>query len=119
MYDTLYAILNKSENSTLIYSIFCKKVFGEKYELKLNNAFQTSTKRFVETPPICLLTSVLCSLLCLKLHLVNYASVHVQNPSECVSLNIFYCQNNYSNGVGSQVLTTLVSTLPLHSIYTQ
>ena len=36
-----------------------------------------------------------------------------------VSLNIFYCQNIYSNGVGSQVLTTLVSTLPLHSIYTQ
>ena len=25
----------------------------------------------------------------------------------------------FSNGVGSQVLTTLVSTLPLHSIYTQ
>ena len=36
-----------------------------------------------------------------------------------VSLNIFYCQNIYSIGVGSQVLTTLVSTLPLHSIYTQ
>ena len=38
-----------------------------------------------------------------------------------ISLNIFYCQNIYSNGVGSQVLTTLVSTLPLHStcIYTQ
>ena len=35
------------------------------------------------------------------------------------SLNIFYCQNIYSNGVGSHVLTTLVSTLPLHSIYTQ
>ena len=35
------------------------------------------------------------------------------------SLNIFYCQNIYSNGVWSQVLTTLVSTLPLHSIYTQ
>ena len=35
-----------------------------------------------------------------------------------ISLNIFYCQNIYSNGVGSQVLTTLVSTLPLHSIYT-
>ena len=36
-----------------------------------------------------------------------------------ISLNIFYCQNNNNNGVGSQVLTTLVSTLPLHSIYTQ
>ena len=31
-----------------------------------------------------------------------------------VSLNIFYCQILYSNGVGSQVLTTLVTTLPLH-----
>ena len=37
---------------------------------------------------------------------------------ETDSLNIFYCQNIYSIGVGSQVLTTL-STLPLHSIYTQ
>ena len=34
------------------------------------------------------------------------------------SLNIFYFQNVYSNGGGSQVLTTLVSTLPLHCIYT-
>ena len=30
-----------------------------------------------------------------------------------ISLNIFYCQILYSNGVGSQVLTTLVTTLPL------
>ena len=30
-----------------------------------------------------------------------------------LSLNIFYCQILYSNGVGSQVLTTLVTTLPL------
>ena len=28
------------------------------------------------------------------------------------TLNIFYCQNIYSNGVGPQVLTTLVSNLP-------
>ena len=39
MYDTLYAILNKSENATLQYSIFCEKVFDEKYLLKLNNVF--------------------------------------------------------------------------------
>ena len=44
MYDTLYAILNKSENTTLQYSIFCEKVFDEKYLLKLNNVFQTSSK---------------------------------------------------------------------------
>ena len=31
MYDTLYAILNKSENATLQYSIFCEKVLDEKY----------------------------------------------------------------------------------------
>ena len=52
MYETLYAILNKSENATLQYSIFCEKVLDEKYLLKLNNVFQTSSKRFVETSPI-------------------------------------------------------------------
>ena len=36
MYDTLYAILNKSENASLQYSIFCEKVLDEKYLLKLN-----------------------------------------------------------------------------------
>ena len=35
MYDTLYAILNKSENASLQYFIFCEKVLGEKYLLKL------------------------------------------------------------------------------------
>ena len=54
MYDTLYAILNKSENATLQYSIFCEKVLDEKYLLKLYNVFQTASKGFVETPPICL-----------------------------------------------------------------
>ena len=39
MYDPLYAILNKSENASLQYSIFCEKVLDEKYLLKLNNAF--------------------------------------------------------------------------------
>ena len=36
MYETLYAILNTSENATLQYSIFCKKVLDENYLLKLN-----------------------------------------------------------------------------------
>ena len=54
MYNTLYALLNKSENATLQYFIFCEKVLEEKYLLKINNVFQTSSKRFVETPPICL-----------------------------------------------------------------
>ena len=51
MYDTLYAILINSKNATLQYSIFCKKAFDEKYLLKLNNVFKTSSKRFVEAPP--------------------------------------------------------------------
>ena len=42
MYDTLYAILNKSENATLQYFIFCEKVLDEKYLLKINNVVQTS-----------------------------------------------------------------------------
>ena len=54
MYDTLYDILNKSENASLQYSIFCEKVLDRTYLLKLNNVFQTSSKRFVEFPPICL-----------------------------------------------------------------
>ena len=53
MYGTIHAILNKSENATLQYSIFCDKVLDEKYLLKLNNVFQTSSKQFVETQPIC------------------------------------------------------------------
>ena len=57
MYDSLYAILNNSENATLQYFIFCKKALDEKYLLKLNsyyNVFKTPSKRFVEAPPICL-----------------------------------------------------------------
>ena len=54
MYDTLYAILNNSENATLQYFIFCKKALDKKYLLKLNNVFKTSSKRFVEAPPFCL-----------------------------------------------------------------
>ena len=33
MYNTLYAILNRRENATLQYSIFCEKVLDEKYLL--------------------------------------------------------------------------------------
>ena len=40
MYDTLYAILNNSENAALQYFIICKKVLDEKYLLKLNNVFK-------------------------------------------------------------------------------
>ena len=47
MYDTLGAKLNQSENATLQYFIFGEKVLDEKYFLKLNNVFKTSSKRFV------------------------------------------------------------------------
>ena len=47
MYDTLYAILNKSEHATLQYFIFCEKVLDETYLLKLNNVFKAPSKRFV------------------------------------------------------------------------
>ena len=36
----------------------------------------------------------------------------IYDISRGFSLNIFYCQILYSNGVGSQVLATLVTTLP-------
>ena len=47
-------ILNKSENATLQLSIFYEKVLDKKCLLKLNNIAQTSSKQFVQTPPICL-----------------------------------------------------------------
>ena len=50
MYGTFYAILNNNENATLQYFIFCKKALDEKYLLKLNNVFKTSSKRFVKAP---------------------------------------------------------------------
>ena len=50
---TFLSILNKSENATLQYYIlFCENVLDKKYLLKLNNVSHTSSKRFVETPPI-------------------------------------------------------------------
>ena len=98
MYDTLYAILNKSENATLTlqYFIFCEKVLDEKYLLKINSVFQTSRKRFVETPPknLSLLMFELCSLLCLMLYSLNFAIVHAQKRllslSEFVILVLHY-----------------------------
>ena len=49
-----YNILNKSENATLQNFIICEKAFDKKYLLKLNGVSQTSSKRFVEIPLICL-----------------------------------------------------------------
>ena len=92
MYDTLYAILNKSENATLQYSIFYEKVLDEKYLLKLHNVFKTSSKRFAETPPICLfwyLSYMYVSLFCLKFYYLNYAIEHVQKRLHQLRLSEF------------------------------
>ena len=48
------SILNKSENATLQLSIFYEKVLDKKYLLKLHNVAQTSSRRFIEISPICL-----------------------------------------------------------------
>ena len=79
MYDTFYAILNNSENATLQYFIFCKKALDEKYLLKLNNVFKTSSKRFVEAPPnSSRLMSEFLPFLILKLYSLNFAIAHAQ-----------------------------------------
>ena len=87
MFETRYAILNKSENATLQYFIFCEKVLDERYLLRINNVFQTSSKRFVETPPICLFSVMfkLCSLVCLKLYSLNFSIAHAQKSLLCLS----------------------------------
>ena len=74
MYDTLYAILNNSENATLQC---CKKALDEKYLLKFNNVFEASRKRFVEDP-LSRLMSELIPFLCLKLYSLNFAIAHAQ-----------------------------------------
>ena len=89
MYDTLYAILNKSENATLQYFIFCEKVFDEKYSLKSNNVFQTSSKR--SSTKLSLLMFELCSLLCLKLYSLNFATAHAQKRLLCYQNTSYLC----------------------------
>ena len=51
------------------------KALDEKDLLKLNNVFKTSSKRFVEAPP---LMSELITFLCLKLYSLNFAIAHAQ-----------------------------------------
>ena len=75
MYDTLYAILNKSENATLQYLIVCEKVLYEKFLLKLN-VFQTNDSsklnQFVS------FDVKVMFFLCLKLYSLNFAIEHAQ-----------------------------------------
>ena len=70
MYGNIYAILNKSENATLQYSIFCDKVLGEKYLLKLNNVCFPDIQQTIRrnSTNLFLLMSELCSLLCSELY---------------------------------------------------
>ena len=53
MNDTLYSILNKSENATLQYFIFCDKVLDEKYLLKITCValFRLRAKKGPAPPP--------------------------------------------------------------------
>ena len=99
MYDTLYAILNKKENATLQYSIFCEKVLDKNYLLKLNNVFsdvQQTIRR--NSTNISLLMSELCSLLCLKLYSLNYAIAHVQKILlRNQNLSYLYCIKTHDN----------------------
>ena len=59
MYDTLYAILNKDENATLQYFIFCEKVLNQKYLLKLNNVFSDIQQAIRRNSPNLSLLSLL------------------------------------------------------------
>ena len=81
MYDTLYAIVNKSENATLQYLIFCKKALDEKYLLKLYNIFKTSIPAS-DSPKLHQFVSfdvrVNSFFLCLKFYSLNFAIAHTQ-----------------------------------------
>ena len=89
MYNAPYAILHKSENATLQYFIFCKKVLDEKYLLKINNAFQQAIRR--NSINLSLLTYALCSFLCLKLYSLNFAIAHAQNTLYAYHISSYLC----------------------------
>ena len=68
----------------LHYSIL---YLDEKYLLKLNNVFKTSSKLFVEVPPFFFrLISELIPCLCLKLYSLNIAIAHAQKRLLCLSI---------------------------------
>ena len=83
----MYNAQKRKRNTTIVTCMFCEKVLDKTYLLKLNNVSQTSSKRFVETPSICLfLMSVFCSFLCFKLYLLNLAIIsHAQKRLLCLS----------------------------------
>ena len=80
MYDTLYAILIKSENATLQYFILSEKVLDEKYLLKLYNVFQAIRQNSTN-----LFELHVCSILRLKLYSLNFAIALAQKRLLCLS----------------------------------
>ena len=78
MRDTLYAILNNSENSTLQYFIFCKKALDEQYLLKLI-MFSRNQQAIRRSSTILFrLMFELFPFLCLKLYSLNFAIAYTQ-----------------------------------------
>ena len=86
MYNTPYTKLIKSENASLQYLIFFEKVLNQKYLLKLNNVFQTSSKPFVVTMPICFFWCLsYVPFYRLKLYSLNFAIAHARKRLLCLS----------------------------------
>ena len=78
-------ILNKSENATLQYFIFCEKVLDKKYLLKLNDVSKHQANDSRNSTNLSLLMSELCSFLCFKLYSLNFAFTHVHKRLLCLS----------------------------------
>ena len=83
MYATLDAILNKGENATLQYFIFCEKVLNQKYLLKLNNVFRHPASDLSKLRQFVSFDVCVCSFLCLKLYSLNFAIAHAQKRFLC------------------------------------
>ena len=90
MYDTLYAILNNSENATLEYFIFFKKALDEKYLLKPNN--QQAIRR--SSTNLSRLMSELIPFLSLKLYSLNFAIAHPQKNCYAYQNSSYLCGSN-------------------------
>ena len=72
----LSIILNKNENVTLQYFIFCEKVLDKKYLLKLNNVSVHPANDSLKLHQFVSFVSELCSFWCF--YSLNFASAHAQ-----------------------------------------
>ena len=71
--------MNKSENATLQYFIFCEKVLDKKCLLKLLKYFTDIQQKIRRNSTnVSLLMSELCSFLCFKLYSLKFAIAHGQ-----------------------------------------